>query len=138
MALNVVEKVLILKTADLFSNVPDEDLAEIAPYLTPVYLDPGETIIREGDLGDELYIVVSGEVKVVKDGEELARRGERAVFGDLAALDPEPRSASVIATEPTQVMSLSNEHLLALFESNVEIASGVIASLIRRLRAGAY
>lgn len=138
MALNVVEKVLILKSADLFAHVPDEDLAEIAPFLSPVYLDPGETIIREGDLGDELYIVVSGEVKVTKDGVELARRGERAVFGDLAALDPEPRSASVIATKPTQVMCLSNEHLLALFESNVEIASGVIASLIRRLRGKDY
>ncbi|MEL7465951.1 MAG: cyclic nucleotide-binding domain-containing protein [Pseudomonadota bacterium] len=136
MALNTVEKVLILKTADLFQSVPDEDLAEIAPFLTSVYLDPGEQIIAEGELGEELYIVVAGEVSVRKEGKELARRGERAVFGDLAALDPEPRSASVVATQPTQLLSLSNEHLLALFESNVEIASGVIASLIRRLRRG--
>ena len=95
---------LILKSADLFANVPDEDLAEIAPYLTPVYLDPGETIIREGDIGDELYIVVSGEVKFERDGVELARKGERTVFGDLAALDPEPRNATVIAVSSTQVM----------------------------------
>ena len=138
MTLNVVEKVLILKSADLFANVPDEDLAEIAPYLTPVYLDPGEAVLTEGEMGDELYIVVAGEVKVMRGGEEIARRGERTVFGDLAALDPEPRNASVIATKPTQVMRLSNEHLLALFEANVEIASGVIASLIRRIRSGGY
>ena len=118
--------------------MPDEDLAEIAPFLTPVYLDPGEKIMSEGDIGDELYIVVSGEVSIQKDGKELSRKGDRTVFGDLAALDPEPRSASVIATKSTQLMSLSNEHLLALFESNVEIASGVIASLIRRLRRGEF
>lgn len=135
MALSLIEKVLILKGADLFAHVPDEDLAEIAPYLTAIYLDPGETIIREGEIGDELYIVVTGEVAVLRDGEEVARRGDGAVFGELAALDPEPRVASVVATKPTQVLSLSNEHLLTLFESNVEIASGVISTLIRRLRS---
>jgi HEAT repeat protein len=134
-ALTTVEKVLILKSADLFAQVPDEELAEIAPFLEAIYLDPEETIITEGEIGDELYIIVSGEVKVVKGGTELARLGERMVFGELAALDPEPRSASIIATMPTQVLSLSNEHLLSLFEANVEISSGVIATLIRRLRA---
>lgn len=138
MALNVVEKVLILKSADLFASVPDEDLAEIAPYLTPVYLDPGETIIREGEIGDELYIVVAGEVKVERGGAEITRLGERAVIGELAALDPEPRNASVSAVRPTQLLGLSNQHLLALFEANVEIASGVISSLIRRIRTSGY
>ncbi len=133
-SLTTVEKVLILKSADLFAQVPDEELAEIAPFLEAIFLDPDETIITEGEIGDELYIVVSGEVKVMKGKTELARLGERSVFGELAALDPEPRSASVIATMPTQVLSLSNEHLLSLFEANVEISSGVISTLIRRLR----
>lgn len=134
MSLTIVERVLILKSADLFAKVPDEELAEIAPYLTSVFLDPGEVIITEGEVGDELYIVVSGEVTITKSGAELARLGERAVFGELAALDPEPRNATVQATVPTQVLALSNEHLLALFEANVEIAAGVIATLIGRLR----
>jgi len=133
-SLTTVEKVLILKSVDLFAQVPDEELAEIAPFLEAIYLDPDEVIITEGEVGDELYIVVSGEVKVVKGGTELTRLGERTVFGELAALDPEPRSASVIATMSTQVLALSNEHLLSLFEANVEISSGVIATLIRRLR----
>lgn len=137
-SLTTVEKVLILKSADLFAQVPDEELAEIAPFLEPIFLDPEEAIITEGELGEELYIVVSGEVRVMKGETELARLGERTVFGELAALDPEPRSASVIATVPTQVLSLSNEHLLSLFEANVEISSGVIATLIRRLRASAF
>ena len=135
MALSIIEKVLILKSADLFSRVPDDDLAEIAPHLASVFLDPDETIITEGDMGDELYIIVSGEVKVLKLGVEIGRMGEREVFGDLAALDPEPRAATVVAARPTQLLALSNEHLLTLFESNVEIASGVIATLIRRLRS---
>ncbi|MEM7544970.1 MAG: cyclic nucleotide-binding domain-containing protein [Pseudomonadota bacterium] len=134
MSLTTIERVLILKSADLFAKVPEEELAEIAPYLTSVFLDPDEVIITEGEVGEELYIVVSGEVRVMKAGQELARLGEREVFGELAALDPEPRSATVMAAVPTQVLALSNEHLLALFEANVEIASGVIATLIGRLR----
>lgn len=134
MSLSTIEKVLILRSTDLFSQVPDEDLAEIAPFLESVYLDPGEVVIREGEVGHELYILVTGEVKVEREGVELSMMSEGAVFGDLAALDPEPRAATVTATTPTHALALSNEHLLGLFESNVEIAAGVIATLVRRLR----
>ena len=134
MALGTIEKVLILKSADLFSEVPDEDLADIAPFLASVYLDPEETVIKEGEHGDELYILVSGGVRVERGGGVVTELEPGDVFGDLAALDPEPRAATVVATAPTQVLALSNDHLLALLESNVEIAAGVISTLVRRLR----
>ncbi|MEM7270403.1 MAG: Npt1/Npt2 family nucleotide transporter [Pseudomonadota bacterium] len=134
MALGTIEKVLILKSADLFSDVPDEDLSDIAPYLASVYLDPDETVIKEGEMGDELYILVSGAVRVERNGASVTELSAGDVFGDLAALDPEPRAATVIATSPSHVLALSNEHLLALLESNVEIAAGIISTLVRRLR----
>lgn len=134
MALSTIEKVLILKSADLFHLVPDEDLAEIASHMESLYLDPDEVVIRQGDIGDELYILVSGAVRVEIDGVDKGAMPEGAVFGDLAALDPEPRAATIITTEPSHALVLSNEHLMGLFESNVEIAAGVISTLVRRLR----
>ena len=134
MALSTIEKVLVLKSADLFHLVPDEDLAEIASHMESLYLDPDEVVIRQGDIGDELYILVSGRVRVEIDGADKGAMPEGAVFGDLAALDPEPRAATIITTEPSHALVLSNEHLLGLFESNVEIAVGVISTLVRRLR----
>ncbi len=134
MALSTIEKVLILKSADLFHLVPDEDLAEVASHMESLYLDPDEVVIRQGDIGDELYILVSGAVRVEIDGTDVGAMPEGAVFGDLAALDPEPRAATIITTEPSHALVLSNEHLMGLFESNVEIAAGVISTLVRRLR----
>ncbi|MGB0504713.1 MAG: cyclic nucleotide-binding domain-containing protein [Pikeienuella sp.] len=134
MTLSIIEKVLTLKAADLFRDVPDEDLADIAPYLTSLYFDPGEAVMKKGDQGDELYIVASGAVQVRRSDGETVDLGAKAVFGDLAALDPEPRMADVIAVEATHVLALSNEQLSTLFEANAEIASGVIAALVRRLR----
>lgn len=134
MALSTIEKVLILKSADLFHLVPDEDLAEVASHMDSLYLDPDEVVIRQGDIGDELYILVSGAVRVEIDGVDKGVMPEGAVFGDLAALDPEPRAATIITTEPSHALVLTNEHLMGLFESNVEIAAGVISTLVRRLR----
>jgi hypothetical protein len=134
MALSTIEKVLVLKSADLFHLVPDEDLAEIASHMESLYLDPDEVVIRQGDIGDELYILLSGRVRVEIYGADKGAMPEGAVFGDLAALDPEPRAATIITTEPSHALVLSNEHLLGLFESNVEIAARVISTLVRRLR----
>ncbi len=135
MSLSTIEKVLILKSADLFHLVPEEDLAEIASHMESLYLDPDEVVIRQGDIGDELYILVSGAVRVEIDGIDKGLMPDGAVFGDLAALDPEPRAATITTTEPSHALVLSNEHLMGLFESNVEIASGVISTLVRRLRS---
>lgn len=134
MSLSIIEKVLILKSVDLFHQVPDEDLADIAPYLSSIYFDAGDLVMKKGDVGDELYVIVGGEVEVRRADGEKVRLGEKAVFGDLAALDPEPRVADIIAATPTQVLALSNDQLLSLFESNTEIAAGVISALVRRLR----
>lgn len=134
MSLSIIEKVLILKSVDLFHQVPDEDLADIAPYLSSIYFDKGDLVMKKGDVGDELYVIVGGEVEVRRPGGEPLTLGEKSVFGDLAALDPEPRVADIVATTPTHVLALSNDQLLLLFESNTEIASGVISALVRRLR----
>jgi hypothetical protein len=133
--LTTVERVLILKEVGMFSAVQDEYLADIAPVLTEAEVPVGTTIIRAGDIGRTMYVIITGRVRVHRDGLTLAELGEREVFGELAALDPEPRSASVEALEDTRVFQLSNEHLDELMAVNVEIARGIIRMLCRRFRS---
>src|SRR5437870_12220683 len=92
--ISTVEKVLFLKSIDLFSQIPGEDLSQIALITDEVPFDEGDEIFREGDPGDTLYFVIDGKVRIHTGGEELAVLGGRQVFGEMALLDSEPRSAS--------------------------------------------
>src|SRR4051794_16969883 len=133
--LTTVERVLILKEVGIFSEVHDEYLADIASVLAEAEVPAGATIIRAGDIGRTMYVIITGRVRVHRDGLTLAELGERDVFGELAALDPEPRSASVEALEETRLFQLSYEHLDELMTVNTEIARGIIRMLCRRFRS---
>ena len=129
-----IEKVLILKTVGIFSEVPDEILAEVASLLQPVDVPAGEIVIREGEVGGTLYIVVDGRVRVRQDNRTIIELGEREVFGELAALDPAPRSATVDTVEDSRLFELRNDHLEQLMASNPGIVRGIMRMLCRRLR----
>ncbi len=101
--LSTVEKVLILKSVDMFGQTPDHVLADVAELLEEIDVPAGETILQQGDFGDSMYVIVDGKVSVC-DGERLLNYlGERDVFGEMALLDPEPRLATVIAEQPTRL-----------------------------------
>lgn len=133
--LSPIEKVLILKTADVFTHVPDDVLADVANYLEEIDVAANENIFHKGDLGSSMYILVSGKVGVHDNGISLNTLGEGDVFGEMALLDPEPRSASVTALEPTQLLRLDQEPFMELIAQDPEVATGIIRNLTRYLRA---
>ena len=94
-----IEKVLILKSVSIFSSVPEAQLVDLATIVDSVEYESGEIIIRQGDLGNSMYIVADGRVRIFDRNHELSILGNRAVFGELAALDPEPRAASAEALD---------------------------------------
>jgi CRP-like cAMP-binding protein len=132
--LSTVEKVLILKTINLFNSTPDEILADVAALLEEIELPSGSTIFQKGDAGDCMYIIVSGHVKV-HDGDHIVNTlHDGDVFGEMAMLDPEPRLASVTALEETKLLRLDQQPFFELMEDRVEVAYGVIHVLSGRLR----
>ena len=133
--LSVIEKVLILKTVDMFGQTPDDVLAEVANLLEDMEVNAGETIFHKGDLGDSMYVIVDGRVRVHDDGRLLNFLEERDVFGEMALLDPEPRLASVTAVEPTRLFRLDQAPFYQLIGERPEVASGIIRVLTRRLRS---
>jgi hypothetical protein len=133
--LSPVEKVLILKSAPLFSETPDNVLADIGDLVDEVSFDTDQIIFNKGEHGDSLYVIVSGSVKVWDGDRLLNELGEGEVFGELALLDPEPRLASVKAVEPTRLLRLDEAHFRQVLDSQPEVSAAIIRVVTRYLRS---
>ena len=130
-----IEKVLILKSVGIFSDVPDDALSDLAPLLKLTDVPAGATVIREQEIGSTLYVILDGKVRVYRGSRTIAELGERDVFGELSVLDPEPRSASVEALEDTRLFELRGDHLHELMATNPAVVRGIIRFMCRRIRA---
>jgi len=130
----IIEKVLVLRTTSIFEAVREEFLAEVAQRSVPMQLDAGQILFAEGEMGSSLFVIVSGRLEVTVEGNALRYLGEREVVGEMAALDPEPRSATVTACEPSTLLRISHQDLNILMANDVEVARGIITVLCRRLR----
>ena len=135
--LTTIEKVLALKKVSVFAETPDETLAAVAGLLAEVPLPSGETVFEKGDMGDCLYIVANGEVRVHDGDRTLEHLVEGHVFGEMALLDAEPRMASVTAVVDTCLLRLDQEPFFELMNDRPEVARGIIRVLSQRLRARA-
>ena len=134
--ISTVEKVLFLKSIDLFSQIPGEDLSQIALITDEVDFDSGDEIFREGEPGQTLFFIVEGDVRIPSEGDidDLAVLSERAVFGEMSLLDSEPRSASATANSDVRCLKIEREDFNEILAEKGEIAQGIIKVLTRRLR----
>ncbi len=128
-----------LKKVPLFSSVSDEALEMLANKLEEVHFAPGETIIREGDLGDCFYIIQSGKVRIETQIEEmqhpviLARLEAGDYFGEMALITGEPRSATVVAEEDVTLWRLWKKDFDSLIMNNPQITVSLTHMLSHRL-----
>jgi ATP:ADP antiporter, AAA family len=132
--LSTIEKVIILKTVSIFAETDDEVLAEVAAITTELAVSAGQTIFEKGDRGDSLYMIATGRVRVHDGDRTLNDLVTGNVFGEMAVLDPEPRSASVTAVEDTQLLRLDQQALYELIDDRPEVARGLIQVLSQHLR----
>lgn len=129
-----IDRVLILKNVNTFSHIPDEFLSGMASFLDVVHIKKGDKIFDKGDLGRSLYIVVEGSVLLHNGDISLGILGKSEVFGEWAALDPEPRAASATAIEECVLFKLEHDSLFELMSSNIEVVRGVLQILCQNLR----
>ena len=132
--ISTVEKVLFLKSIDLFHALPSEELAQIAEIAEEVPFGSGDPVFTEGETGDALYLVVEGAVRVHRGDKQLAQLGERDVFGEMAVLDSEPRSASVTVIDDAVLLKIGRDDFRDILGERPEIAMGVMKVLTYRLR----
>ena len=136
MAINM-ERILFLRSIPLFADVSGNDLRWINEITREKAYSAGETIFKENDEGDALYIIVSGGVRVVKEGDRqvvLAMLQEREYFGEMALLDREPRSASVEVQRDATLLVINRDDFQRLLLARPEIAFSLLKTLSGRLR----
>ena len=129
----------VLSRAPLFSALDDDAAAALRASMTEVTLPRGETLFREGDSGDCLYVITDGKIKLGRaatDGREniLAILGPGEMFGELSLFDPKPRTATAVAVVDSTLMSLGHEALDQLLTGRPAVAESMLAALAQRLR----
>jgi CRP-like cAMP-binding protein len=134
-SLGLVERVAALHRVDLFAGVPGRVLAAVAEAATEVEAAPGDVLIEEGTVEAHLFAVVRGRVRVHRGDRTLVELGPCTTVGELAALVPQPRTASVTTLEPTLALRLDKAVLDDLLADWPELAHGVIEALVARLGA---
>jgi CRP-like cAMP-binding protein len=130
----LIEKVLLLKSLNIFSDTPENVLADLAPLMQDMELAEDAVIFKEGDFGDSMYIIYQGEVEIYKSNTTLAILKEKEVFGELSLIDSESRSVSVRAHTDCYLFKIDQEPFFELLDSRPEIAKGFLRMLCKRLR----
>jgi len=128
-----------LRAIPLFRDMPEKDLADIAGLLIDRKFPRDAVIYEDGSMGDYMYIISEGQVKITKmseDGREkiLEILGPGNFHGEMALLDRAPRSASAKTITPCVLLALSRADFLGLLKQNHEVTLELIRVLARRLR----
>jgi CRP/FNR family cyclic AMP-dependent transcriptional regulator len=136
MARSVAE---VLADAGIFRGIERDAVATLTRELQPVNFRRGHTVFVEGEPGDQMYIIVSGKVKIgrrTQDGREnlLAVLGPSDVFGELSVFDSGPRTSTVTAVTAVTALSMDREALRTWMTAHPEIGEQLLRVLARRLR----
>ncbi len=128
-----------LKNIPLFHDLPDRDLNDLARKVTERSYAAGEALVRKGETGDALFLIVDGAVKIVSEnaqGEELVLNqcGPGETIGEMSLLDQSPRSASVVALSATRVLELDRAAFTEIINQQPELSLLLIRSISSRLR----
>lgn len=135
MPLVPLEQILFLKQVPLFRDIPGEEVAGLLAIVEEADFAPGAVILRQGDAGDALYIVVEGRVAIDVDGQRRPGRiGPRDVIGELSILTGEPRAATCTAETDVVALRIRRDPFWELMREHPEVSLGVIRILVTHLR----
>ena len=123
-----------LRSIWLFSACNKKELSLLERACDEAEARPGTVICEEGHGGRDLYLILSGEARVEKRGEEVAILGAGNHFGELSLLDHQPRSASVIAITPMKLMILSAREFVSVLEEIPSMSQRLLETMSQRLR----
>ena len=129
----------VLAVVPVFRALSDTERAELITHLRPRRFSRDEVVFHRDDAGGQLYVILSGSVKVAipdEEGHEIVVAVERdgAVFGELALFDDAPRSATVTALDETQVVTLAREDFLRVLERSPRATREILRLLARTVR----
>ncbi|MGE3538081.1 MAG: cyclic nucleotide-binding domain-containing protein [Candidatus Tectimicrobiota bacterium] len=137
--LSTTDKMLFLKRVSIFSGMTLEQVRVLTSHLEEQHFLPGEVVLLEGDFSQELYVLVSGQVRIVKNyggpqERTLAVLTHGDFFGEMAIFESAPRSATAVAEEETELLVLSPEKFKQTIYQKPDMAFEIFRELSSRLR----
>jgi CRP-like cAMP-binding protein len=121
-----------LKRLPFFSSMSEQDLAALAEQTEERSVAAGTVVARDGDLGDEFFVIESGTVEVTHTGAPVAKLGAGDFFGEVALIREERRTATVTATSPLVLIVMSGSSFRSLDRSRPEIREAISKALAER------
>jgi len=134
--LTTIEKVIFLKSVDIFEHATVEQLGRIAGLMAEVSFAAGETIYKEGDFGDALYVILSGSVSIERNGSTLRELKEKEAFGTLEVLDFHPRAGTTKAIDSVRALTLNGQQFYELLACNSFSAQLLCSSKTSLMNSG--
>jgi CRP/FNR family cyclic AMP-dependent transcriptional regulator len=136
--LSLMERILLFKRVPLFAALAPVDIKQVAAIAQEESFCDGDLIAQQGDVGDVMFIIVSGEVSVVvsKDQKniELAKRKPGEYVGEMALISKEPRNATLAAIGNVRALSIDQKSFEALLRDRLDVSLAVIQVLCERLK----
>ncbi|MEY2430526.1 MAG: family transcriptional regulator, cyclic receptor protein [Acidimicrobiaceae bacterium] len=123
-----------LASVPLFAACSRKDLQRIARASDEVQIPEGRTLMKQGDVGRECFVLVEGKVKVERNGKRVASLGPGAYFGELSLLDKGPRTATVTAESPITVLVLGPREFSGVLDEVPTLAHKLLTALAQRIR----
>ncbi|MES2646772.1 MAG: cyclic nucleotide-binding domain-containing protein [Bacteroidota bacterium] len=130
----LVEKVILLKSTEIFQNTPEQELIDIAYIMQEIEVEPGSSLFSKGDEGNSMYLVYKGAVSIHDEAHQFAVLEPNEIFGELSLLDTQPRSASATAITECVLLKLNQEPFYEVLMQNSKVLKGIMRTLCKRLR----
>ncbi len=125
----------MMGAAPIFSGLSDRQLKSIARTAKILSYATGARIVQQGEPGIAMYLVLRGSVEVRQGARVLARLNAGQFFGEMTLVDEQPRSADVVAVDPTECAVLSRWEFWGFARTEPEVLEGMMREMARRLRA---
>ena len=131
---SILEKTILLKSVNLFQNIPGNILSKIAQIASEIHLEKEDVIFKEGDSGNYLFVIISGKVDIIKNNQNIASLEQGNCIGEMSLLDQEPRSADAVSSGESTLLKIDQDGFFELMASNSEIIKQILKMLTKRLR----
>jgi CRP-like cAMP-binding protein len=127
-------KMELLRKVTLFAGCSKKELGQIALIADEIDFPPGKTLITQGQTGRQFFVVIEGEVSVMKSGDKLpSERGGSEFFGEISLVSGSPATATVETVTPTRALVITPQHFRALLDRSPSIQRRVLHSFSERL-----
>ena len=128
--LTLLEKVNVLQKAPMFQAVRTESLGRVAAIAQEVIFEPNQLLFREDDASDTMFVLLEGEVALLRNGQPAQKMSPHYVVGALGLLAGDPRSESAMAIQPTRALQIDQQEFYDAMAEDFNITRAIMQALI--------